>query len=110
VQIQLAPALDVTGAAFTACPGSNGTACTVGSLSLSQSDEVDASVNVGSQALGGEEVQLTATVSATGAHGASASATVAVITPTPSDPTGLLGSGASSATAISGGSRTSRSG
>jgi hypothetical protein len=90
VQIQAVQAIGVTGPRFTVCPSAGRTSCSVGSLSVYQSDELAASVSVGSQAVGGERLELTATVSAAGASSSSASAVVDVITPTAADPSGQL--------------------
>jgi hypothetical protein len=90
VQIRAARATDVSGPKYTVCPSISRTGCSVGGLSTSQSDQLEADINVGSQAPGGDGVELTATVSAAGALSASASAVVDVITPTAGDPSGLL--------------------
>jgi hypothetical protein len=90
VQIRAAQAFGVTGPRFSLCPSAASTSCPVGSLSVNQSDEVVAGVGVGSLAIGGERLVLTATVSAAGVASASASAVIDVITPTPGDPNGKL--------------------
>jgi len=88
VSIRGSSAFDTTSPSFNGCRG--GSACSVGDLSQSRAEELTASSNVGSEALGGERLGLTATVSARGAYSGSASATIAVITPSASDPSGLL--------------------
>jgi hypothetical protein len=90
VQLQAAQAFGVTGPRFTACPSGASASCSVGSLSVNQADELTASISVGSQAIGGERLVLTATVSAAGVGSATASAAIDVITPTPGDPSGKL--------------------
>ncbi len=90
VRVQASEATDIAAPTFTVCPHSNGATCSVGSLSTSQSDEVSASIGVGSQAPGGDHVVLTATATARGARSGSASAVVDVITPSAGDPSGLL--------------------
>jgi len=90
VQIQATQAVGVSGPRFSACPSGSGTRCSVGSLPVNQSDELAASISVGSHAIGGERLVLTATVSAAGVRSASASAAIDVITPTPGDPSGKL--------------------
>jgi hypothetical protein len=61
VQIQAAQALGATGPRFTICPRARSTSCSVGSLPVNQADELAASVGVGTQAVGGERLVLTAT-------------------------------------------------
>jgi hypothetical protein len=90
VRVQTSEATDVTAPSFTVCPRASGSTCSVGNLSTSRSEEVDAHVGVGSQAPGGDHVVLTATATARGARSGSASAAFDVFAPTASDPNGLL--------------------
>lgn len=72
--------------AFLICPASSGTKCTVGTLLVGQAEELEAKVAVSAQATVGEQWQLEATASGTGAIGYSATATdvVTATAPTPS--------------------------
>jgi hypothetical protein len=90
VRIQATRAVGVAGPRFVTCPHANGTSCSVGRLSVNQSGVLAASVSVSSQAIGGELLQLSATVSAAGVSSASAWTVIAVVTPTPGDPSGRL--------------------
>jgi hypothetical protein len=66
---------------FTLCPGGSGSTCQVGGVSVSQTDELAASFDVGSGAPVGGRVELTATASAAGARSSSAWATMVVVSP-----------------------------
>lgn len=64
------------------CPAASGTTCKLGNLPVGQADELEASVQVQTQAFSGEEFALTAQVSASGALGYASTATDTVVTNT----------------------------
>jgi hypothetical protein len=81
---------------FTVCPVASGETCKVGNVPVGQADELQVKVQVGSKAALGEQVQLTATASASAAKSFSGSATDVVVAPPetsttapPSTPTGV---------------------
>jgi len=75
VTIQVAPGSHVGTPAFSVCPVSRGTTCSVGDLKVGQADEFEATVPVKARALAGELVELTAQASAGAALGYSSTAT-----------------------------------
>jgi hypothetical protein len=78
---------------FKVCPVPDGTTCQVGNLPVGQSDELEATVRVGSKAALGEHVRISAKAAAKGAKDFSASASdlvVAAPTGTSSAPTVTL--------------------
>jgi len=72
---------------FTVCPVTSGTACKLGNVPVGQADELQVSVPVGAKAALGEQVQLTAKASASGATSFEGSATDVVIAPPVAHPT-----------------------
>jgi hypothetical protein len=96
VKLHVAYALYIGTPKFTVCPVADGVKCKVGNVSVGQVDELQVSVPVGKKAALGEQVQLTATPSASSADSFSGSATDVVVAPPrstvtapPSDPTGI---------------------
>lgn len=84
VKGQVAAAPDLGALKFTVCPSARGATCRVGNLAIGQVDELEATVQVTAQAGLGEELQLTAQVSAPGASPFSGTTTdVVVLTATP---------------------------
>ena len=83
VRAHVAPALHIDAPKFTVCPVTSGTTCKVGNLQVGQADELQATVKVQAKAALGEQVQVSAKASASGALSFSDSATdVVVVTPT----------------------------
>lgn len=92
VRAQVGAALYIGGGSFTVCPVAHGTTCKIGNLPVGQADELQAAVKVQSKAGLGEQVQISATATATGAKSFTGSATdVVVVNPTGTNinPTGL---------------------
>jgi hypothetical protein len=85
VKAQVKPSADLGAPKFTVCPSISGATCKLGNMAVGQADELEATVPVKAQAGLGDELQLTAQVSAPGATQFSSTATdVVVLTPTPS--------------------------
>jgi hypothetical protein len=85
VKAQVTPSADLGAPKFTVCPSIKGATCNLGNMPVGQADELEATVPVKSQAGLGDELQLTAQVSAAGATQFSSTATdVVVLTPTSS--------------------------
>ncbi len=86
--LSVAFAEDLGKAAFAVCPDADGKTCKLGNMPAAQADELEAGVPVKAKAALGEQIQLTAKVTAKGAKSFSASATdVVVVSPPPSTST-----------------------
>lgn len=84
VKVSVAAATGVHAPAFTVCPAPSRATCKMGNVPTGQADELQVAVRVGKQAVLGEQVQLTAKVSATKAKGFTGSATDVVAAATTS--------------------------
>jgi hypothetical protein len=95
VKVHVAWAMYIRTPSFTVCPVASGETCKMGNVPVGQSDELQVKVPVGSKAALGEQVQLTATASASAAKSFSGSATDVVVaqpkpsTIAPTTPTGV---------------------
>lgn len=77
--VQVALAAYIGAPRFTVCPVTDGKTCKLGNLPTGQADELQVGVRVGKKAALGEQVQLTAKVTAKGAKSFAGSATDVVI-------------------------------
>jgi hypothetical protein len=81
VTVQVALAEYIGAPRFTVCPVTDGKTCKLGNLPTGQADELQARIRVGAKAALGEQVQLTAKVTAKGAKSFAGSATDVVTAP-----------------------------
>jgi hypothetical protein len=87
VSLRLAQARHVKAPHFTVCPSAANAACAIGTLPAGQADELQAAAFVQKAATAGEQVELTATASGTGAksdHAAGSVVVTAAPSPSPS--------------------------
>ncbi len=92
VQVQIRKLEHAYAPRFTVCRAASGSSCSVGPLPAAQSDELEASVPIGSHAAVGGRVDLTATATAADAHYGDASGTITLVaaasaTPSPTSST-----------------------
>ena len=79
VKVHVAWAMYIHTPAFTVCTVASGGTCKMGNVPVGQADELQVSVQVGKKAALGEQVQLTATVSASGEKSFNGAATDLVV-------------------------------
>jgi hypothetical protein len=101
--VTLAPVAHVGSPKFTVCPSATGASCSLGTVPVGQTDELQASVKVGSRAARGEDVTLTGRATNASAASDRSSATVTVTgkndkTPAPAPSTRAIGGGTGPAT------------